>query len=144
MEKKARRKGELTSIMLAGSCVPKLFLQRITKDYVVIPFCRGLHCDSLLHRITLRFPSTEEYIAIPFCRGLHCDSLLQRFTKDYIVFPFYIGLPQSFVDHHIRQNSSDLVERMTIAEHGGIVEHTSEERSIYRQAGNPLWKGITM
>ena len=65
-------------------------LQRIalwsirTKDCMVIPFYRGLHCDSLLQRwhceallkrIALRSPSAEDYVAIPFCKELHCQPL---------------------------------------------------------------------
>ncbi|CAE7513671.1 RAD5 [Symbiodinium sp. CCMP2456] len=41
---------------------------------------------------------------------------------------------QKFVDKYIRQNTSDLVERIRVQEHEEVVEHTSEERLIYRQA----------
>ena len=33
---------------------------------MVVLFYKGLHCDSLLQRITLSFPSAEDYIVIPF------------------------------------------------------------------------------
>eukprot|EP00439_Symbiodinium_sp_Y106_P013106 s1988_g1.t3 len=41
---------------------------------------------------------------------------------------------QKFVDKYIRQNTSDLVEKIRVQEHEEVVEHTSEERLIYRQA----------
>ncbi|OLQ03141.1 DNA repair protein RAD5 [Symbiodinium microadriaticum] len=41
---------------------------------------------------------------------------------------------QRFVDKYIRQNTSDLVESIRVQEHEEVVEHTSEERLIYRQA----------
>eukprot|EP00747_Dinoflagellata_sp_TGD_P121807 gnl/TRDRNA2_/TRDRNA2_173490_c2_seq10.p1 gnl/TRDRNA2_/TRDRNA2_173490_c2~~gnl/TRDRNA2_/TRDRNA2_173490_c2_seq10.p1 ORF type:complete len:784 (-),score=89.47 gnl/TRDRNA2_/TRDRNA2_173490_c2_seq10:1572-3902(-) len=39
-----------------------------------------------------------------------------------------------FVQEHIRQNASELVEQIGVVEHEELVDHTSEERLIYRQA----------
>ena len=39
-----------------------------TEDYIVIPFYRGLHCDSLLHKITWWLPFIEDYIVISFIK----------------------------------------------------------------------------
>ncbi|CAE8660588.1 unnamed protein product [Polarella glacialis] len=41
---------------------------------------------------------------------------------------------QEFVDGYVRQNSSELVEAIRVVEHTELVEHTPEERVIYRQA----------
>ncbi|CAE8597074.1 unnamed protein product [Polarella glacialis] len=41
---------------------------------------------------------------------------------------------QEFVDGYVRQNSSELVEAIRVVEHTELVEHTPEERIIYRQA----------
>jgi len=43
-------------------------------------------------------------------------------------------IAEKFVEEHIRQNTSDLVEQIGIAQHEELVDHTPEERLIYRQA----------
>ena len=64
-----------------------------TRDYIVISSYKGLHCECLLEKLTLCFPSTEDCIVIPnrisFYRGLHCHLFLQRNT---LWFPLYKGL----------------------------------------------------
>eukprot|EP00746_Dinoflagellata_sp_MGD_P001530 gnl/MRDRNA2_/MRDRNA2_102897_c0_seq1.p1 gnl/MRDRNA2_/MRDRNA2_102897_c0~~gnl/MRDRNA2_/MRDRNA2_102897_c0_seq1.p1 ORF type:complete len:1184 (+),score=191.76 gnl/MRDRNA2_/MRDRNA2_102897_c0_seq1:98-3649(+) len=44
------------------------------------------------------------------------------------------AVAENFVKGYIRQNTSDLIEQIGIVEHDELVEHTSEERLIYRQA----------
>ena len=63
------------------------------KEWILILFCKGLHCDSLLQGITLSSLSTGDYIVIAFYKGLHRDPFIKmltlRFpsTEDYIVIP---------------------------------------------------------
>ena len=56
------------------------------------PFCRGLHCDSLLQRITLWLPSAEDCIAIPF---------LQRIALRFPCTEIYIVIPNSTNNKYI-------------------------------------------
>jgi len=43
------------------------------------------------------------------------------------------AVTQRFVNNHIRQNTSELIEQIAIVEHEEFVEFTCEERLIYRQ-----------
>ena len=43
-----------------------------------------------------------------------------------------------FMDDYVRQNSSKLVDAIQIEEHERFLEHTAEERLIYRQACHDL------
>ena len=83
------------------------------------PRCGGGICEEALFYAwgwTKRSFTTDQWFRSP-------DN--QRGLKEFAV---------RFVNEYIRQNTSELIERIDIVEHEDIVEHAAEERLIYRQA----------